>query len=122
MLHAEHAQSLDTHKAKLAADIKATDDPKAKAKLLAEAGKYEHTRDLAEPKKKPREAFWVDGHRQQAKNARWQIDTVGHKAEDPKAFREGHEEVIRTHTLAADLLERATWPRDGHGDRGTAPG
>lgn len=48
MLHAEHAQSLTAHREKLAADIKATDDPKAKARLLAEAGKYEHTKDLAE--------------------------------------------------------------------------
>ena len=47
MLHSEHAQSLTAHREKLASDIKATDDPKAKARLLAEAGKYEHTRDLA---------------------------------------------------------------------------
>ena len=131
MLRAEHAQSLKTHREKLAADIKAADDPKAKVRLLAEAGKYEHTRDLAEPGKsepaKETAAPKADGgmnaaqpaaaakHREEslrhaAAAAHWGQNAAKAGSADDRNESERvqrmHGRAASSHRRAADLLER----------------
>ena len=131
MLHAEHAQSLKTHREKLAADIKAAADPKAKVRLLAEAGKYEHTRDLAEPGKsepaKETAAPKADGgmnaaqpaaaakHREEslrhaAAAAHWGQNAAKAGSADDRNESERvqrmHGRAASSHRRAADLLER----------------
>jgi len=96
MLRAEHAQSLKTHREKLAADIKATDDPKAKARLLAEAGKYEHTRDLAEP-----------GKSEPAKETAAPKADDGMNAAQPAAAAKHREESLRHAAAAAHWGQNA---------------
>ena len=110
MLHAEHAQSLTAHRKKLAADIKAAADPKAKARLLAEAGKYEHTRDLAGGTVPvDRKQYLIDSFRRQGEDHS-RISQSGPDATQRALYAESG----RLHTHAADLMaqhkEGAAWP------------
>lgn len=100
MLHAEHAQSLTAHREKLAADIKAADDPKAKARLLAEAGKYEHTRDLAEPAKPATARSGGSFHEQAAAALGWSVKDA--RSMSLQSLRD----ILRP--VAPDLAEEAT--------------